>query len=63
MARHTTQPLFNLKMECEPRVRPLVSLGIGSDKENCVMVRRTAWPLVNLEMECEYTALPLVNPM
>ena len=31
----------------------LVSLEIGSDKENSVMARRTVRPLVNLKTECE----------
>ena len=33
--------------------RPLVSLGIGSDKEKCVVARHTAWPLGNLKIGCK----------
>ena len=44
-------------------VWPLVSLRIGTDKENCVMVKRMVQALVNLEMECEHTTWLLVNPL
>ena len=43
--------------------RLLISLGIGLDKENCVVARRMASPLINLETERGSTVRPLVNPL